>query len=431
MKSQFLLASMFKTVASPWLPRKQRRSHKGERGVALAIAAFGFVVFLMAAGMAIDISHFYLAGTELQNAADASALAAASALDSTSAGVTKAVDNALATVNKFEFSQSTVTFARSDVKFAKNYTDLNGTGGMSEATAKASPSTVRFVKVTVPPKDIGVFFAKFALNADNVAMTRTAVAGQSESGASGDVSPNQLCNVYRVTMIEGQSSGDGSLDRTSSSCGSSFKYTPGCTYNVHLTPPCDSQLSYYELTDVDNGKTYTDWDDRIADRMFDCFWSGKVVPILTHPQAKNIKNGLNTFFDTYGGGLTSSAFPPDTNVEENITYAQYKAATSGSADWTSPSHTGQAGRRVMVLPIMQKNSFVALDPNGDFANVTFSRFGAFFLVKKPVINTTNNTADLKLEYIGDRITVGSGAINPTYTLNSTTGTNLAVPVLYR
>src|SRR4029079_6768049 len=116
--------------------------------------------------------------------ADASALAAASALNSTGAGVTKAVDNALATVNKFEFSQSTVTFTRSDVKFAVNYNDLNGSGGLTEAQATASPTKVRFVKVTVPPKDIGVFFAKFALNVDNIAMTRSAVAGQSESGAA-------------------------------------------------------------------------------------------------------------------------------------------------------------------------------------------------------------------------------------------------------
>lgn len=424
-------ASFFKKVTSDRLPWKQRKQRSGERGVTLAIAAFSFVVFLLAAGMAIDVSHFYLAGTELQNAADAAALAGATALNSSGPGITKAVDNALATVNKFEFAQTTVTFARSDVKFGVNYSDLNGSGGLSEATATASPSTVRFVKVTVPPKDIGVYFAKFALNTNTVALTRTSVAGQSESGAAGDVTPNQLCNVYRVTLIEGLSSGDGDLDRTNSACGSSFKYTAGCTYNVHLTPPCDSQLSYYELTDVDNGKTYTDWDDRIADRMFDCFWSGKVLPVLTHPQAKNIKNGLNTFFDIYNGGLSASQFPPDTNVQQNITYAQYKAATSGSGNWTSPSNTGVAGRRIMILPVMQKDSFAPLDPNGDNANITFSRFGAFFLVKKPVINTTNNTADLKLEYVGDRIMVGSGAINPAYPVNNTTATNLAVPVLYR
>lgn len=425
-------ASFVEKVAGNWFPRKQRRHPKGERGVTLAIAAFSFVVFLLAAGMAIDVSHFYLAGTELQNAADAAALAGATALNSTGPGITKAVDNALATVNKFEFAQTTVTFARSDVKFGVNYGDLNGSGGMSEATATASPSTVRFVKVTVPPKDIGVYFAKFALNTDTVALTRTSVAGQSESGAAGDVTPNQICNDYRVTLIEGHSDLDGSLDRTSSSCGSSFQYTPGCTYNVHLTPPCASQLSYYELTDVDNGKTYTDWDDRIADRMFDCFYNGRVVPVLTHPQAANIKNGLNTFFGTYGGGLTSSQFPPDLNVRAGISYAQYKAATPGSANWTNPpSGTGVANRRVLILPIMYSDSFVQLDADGNFANITVSRFGAFFLVKKPVINTTNNTADVKLEYIGDRITVGSGAINPAYDVNNTTATNLAVPVLYR
>lgn len=410
------------------------RRGQRERGVTVAIAAFSFVTFLLAAGLAIDVSHFYLAGTELQNAADAAALAAASSLDSTSAGIKKATDNAVAAMNKFEFDKVSVTIARSNVLFAKNISQFDNNTAWTEATATASPSTVRFVKVTVPPNDVGVYFAKFALNVDTVALTRSSVAGQSESGDTGDITPNELCNVYRITLVEGSSSGDGSLDRTDTNCGSSWKYTQGCTYNVHLTPPCDAQLSYYEILQDDGGVTsYTDWDDRIAQRALQqCFWNGKVVSAYTHPVANNIKNGVNTSFNVYGGGLSSSMFPPDANIKQNITYAQYKTATPGSADFTAPSGvTGNPGERVLVLPIIKKNSFVVLDAAGEQANMTIDRFGAFFLVNKVTVNTKNNTADFKLEYIGDRVVTGDAKVNPARTTNSTVAKGVAVPVLYR
>ena len=120
MRKQFLPTSLVEKLKTGWLPRKRRGQRNGERGVALAMAALGFVVFLLAAGLAVDVSHFYLAGSELQNAVDAAALAGAGALDSTAAGVTKATDNAVAVMNRFEFSQVTVSFSRSDVKFANN-----------------------------------------------------------------------------------------------------------------------------------------------------------------------------------------------------------------------------------------------------------------------------------------------------------------------
>lgn len=406
---------------------------KRERGFTAAMAALSFVTFLLAAGLAIDVSHFYLAGSELQNAADAAALAGASALNSTTGGITKATDNAVAAMNKFEFDKVSVSIARTNVVFAKNISQFDNNTALTETQAAANPGGVRFVKVTVPPKDVGVFFAKFALNVDTVGLTRSAVAGQSESGATGDVTPNELCNVYRITLVEGSSSGDGSLDRTDPNCGSSWKYTPGCTYNVHLTPPCDAQLGYYEILESDGGVSYTDWDDRIAQRALQqCFWNSKVVAAYTHPVANNIKHGVNTAFNSYGGGLNKTTFPPDTNIAENITFEQYKTAVLGSIYFVPPiNSTGVPGERILVLPIIKKNSFVVLDSAGEKANMTIDRFGAFFLVNKVKVNTKNNAADFKLEYIGDRVVTGDAKVNPARTVNNTTATGVAVPVLYR
>lgn len=411
----------------------RRTKTRRERGVTLAIASIAFVSLLMAAGMAIDVSHFYLAGTELQNAADAAALAGASALNSTSAGITRAADNAVLSMNKFEFDQVTVTIGRDNVRFGVNLTDLNGSGGLTEAQATASPTSVRFVKVTLPPKSVGVYFAKFALNVDTVNLTRTAVAGQSEAGASGDVTPNEVCNVNRLVLIEGASSSDGSLDRIDTNCGSSFQYTTGCRYTVHMTPPCDSQLSYYEIIEPTYTNESTNWNLKIINKVADCFWDGKKVAAWPHPSNTNILNGMRTIFGTYANnsGLTSSAYPPDVNVKTNITYAQYKTATSGSSNFQAPSNgTGVPGRRILILPIMKRDEFT-FDGATDYAEMTVDRFGAFFMTHSPSGSSSNGLADLKLEYISDRVTVGSATFNPSRTQNSTVAKGIAIPVLYR
>jgi Flp pilus assembly protein TadG len=432
--------AIFRKSVFPWVasegrtgqPRVgRRRAARGQRGVALAVATLAFASLLMAAGMAIDISHFYLAGTELQNAADAAALAGAAALNSTSAGITQATDNAVTSMNKFEFDQVTVTIGRSNVRFGVNLADLNGSGGLTEAQATASPTTVRFVKVTLPPKSVNVYLAKVALNTDTVNLTRTAVAGQSEAGASGDVTPNEVCNVYRYVLVEGSSASDGSLDRITSNCGSSYQYTQGCDYNVHMTPPCDSALSYYQIINSTFTGESSDLNAQMADKLPDCFWKNKDVSLNPHPSNMNIVRALNTMFGTYSNGLTSSAYPPDANVKQNITYAQYKTATSGSSNFTAPTNgTGVPGRRILVLPIMKGSDFW-FDGNTDLQGTKTYRFGAFFLKAKPSGTSNNGLADLKLEYIGDRVTVGNANYNPSRALDSTTAKGLAMPVLYR
>src|SRR5688572_33184987 len=109
----------------------QRKNRKGERGSILAMSAFGMLAVLLAVGLGVDISHFYLVKTELQNAADASALAAASAINSNPSGVIEGTTRAVTAMNNAEFNNNKVVFLRSHVKWAVN---LNGPY-MSEADA--------------------------------------------------------------------------------------------------------------------------------------------------------------------------------------------------------------------------------------------------------------------------------------------------------
>src|SRR6201988_2546020 len=92
---------------------------KGERGSVLAMSAISMLALLLSAGLAVDISHFYTAKAELQNAADAAALAAASQLNSTSGGIKLAVVEATKSLNKYDIKNN-VSISPSEVTFSKN-----------------------------------------------------------------------------------------------------------------------------------------------------------------------------------------------------------------------------------------------------------------------------------------------------------------------
>src|SRR6185295_13688823 len=136
------------------------RNRRGERGSILAVSALGMLTTLMAVGLGVDVSRFYLAKTEMQNAADAAALAAASALNSNPAGITAAATRATQElVNKYDFNKTNVPLSRGNVTFAVN---LDGPY-MSEGAAHSSPTNIRFVKVNIPEAPIGVSFAAMVL----------------------------------------------------------------------------------------------------------------------------------------------------------------------------------------------------------------------------------------------------------------------------
>src|ERR1051325_4579746 len=95
-------------------------TRKRERGSVLATSAIGMLSILLAVGLGVDISRFYLAKTELQNAADAAALAAGAALNNATLGNKKAADRAVATMNSYVFNKTNVSFPRANVLFAVN-----------------------------------------------------------------------------------------------------------------------------------------------------------------------------------------------------------------------------------------------------------------------------------------------------------------------
>ncbi|HEX8458578.1 MAG TPA: pilus assembly protein TadG-related protein [Pyrinomonadaceae bacterium] len=373
---------------------------RGERGSVLAISTVGMLAFLLAAGLCIDISHFYLVRGELQNAADAAALAGASALNSDDGGIERAADYAVEALNKYEFNQKGVTIPRANVLFAKN---LNGPY-VSEATAKTQAKDIRFVQVVVPPASVSTTFAAPVLGAARN------VSAEATAGMS--VPLNTFCDYIPVTVIDNEPT----------------YFIPGQTYTIRREPGGAITPGNYQILAVDGPGAS---DDRIGlgIGVRNCIGAGEYVQTKPGVSAGAVRQGINTRFGEYGGGLDPVDFPPDENVQENINYQQYLDAQQAmDADKTPAANTFQAptrgvparGRRVVLIPIILKSQF---DNGRD--SVQIDRFAAFFLQTKI---DGGNGGEVKVEFIEMRTVIGRGGYDPS---GGTPSPELSIPVLYR
>src|ERR1051325_5766569 len=172
--------------------KQQSKRIQDQKGSVLVLSTIAMLAVLLAVGLGIDISHFYLAKTELQNAADASALAAASAINSKPSGILEGSRRAVQAMNKYEFNKDAVQFSIDDVLWAANI------DGPYITTAAASADdtiagTIGFVKVTSKDSPVGISFASSVLG-NNKNMSATATAGLS-------VPLNSFCGFIPLSVL--------------------------------------------------------------------------------------------------------------------------------------------------------------------------------------------------------------------------------------
>lgn len=416
-----------------------------ERGITIVISTMGMTLFLLMAGLAIDISHLYLAGAELQNAADASAIAAASLLNGTADGVSAAVDAAIAVQNRFEFGTRIAPITRADVTFAVNFGDF-GSGGFSEASARGIPGKIRFVNVAIKNIAIEVPFMGLALN-DSV--SSSASAGSTHSGsvhrgansggtATGTSTDNPAATVSLTReSIAGLSAGLSVLCDTivplsvvqddvthapldvDAACQNKWAFTPGCKYIVRRGSNGNNtggvSAGNYLILALAASRGGSDARAGVAGSAAGCFRPGDIVGTETGIKSGPIQQGMNTRFGDYASGLNATVFMPDTNVKESITFAQYQ---SGLAAYRlAPNVAGRLGRRIIVIPIINLREY----DNGR-GTVKIYKFAAFFLQ-----NRVNGNGDIWAEYITTNVQVNDGFISG----GDDGKTQFSIPVLYR
>jgi Flp pilus assembly protein TadG len=370
--------------------RRSNSENKRERGSVLAMSALGMLTFLLATGMAVDLGHFYLVKSELQNAADAAALAGVSALNSGPAGITRARQRATAAMNSYEFNQKGLAITAADVTFAVNL----GGPYMDEASA-ASPATaqkIRFVRVKTPETPVQVFFAAPVLGGKKN-LTAEATAGMSMPISS-------VCDFLPVSVID---------------YGTPIK--PGETYTFRSAPGSSVTPGNYQILAV-AGQGGQDVRIGLASGVDACAEPGEEYAVDTKPGVTSgpVRVGVNTRFDEYGPQVDPVTQPPDTNVMEGITYDQYVAGMPSQ----SPTHTGVPGRRIVIIPIVKEGEY-----DSGRGVVKFNRFGLFFLRNKV---GNGSGGDLVAEFIDMTTVVGRGKVG-----TGTAAANgfITKPVLYK
>ena len=170
---------------------------KNERGNVLAYTVMSALFLFLAVGLGVDLSHLYLVKTELQNTADAAALAGATALDlPDDTKIPESADRAIVVLNENKYNFNNKSFVSGDPDLATLRTELRqylryavnlsqfdpgGDGGRTYEEAEAAPTDIRFIRVVTPNSPVNTFFAVPILGFQTT-LTARAVAGYSVPG---------------------------------------------------------------------------------------------------------------------------------------------------------------------------------------------------------------------------------------------------------
>jgi Flp pilus assembly protein TadG len=181
------------------------------RGAVAPTVALSLFALIAVGGLAFDYARLEGMDTELQNAADQAALAAASQLDRSAGACSRASAAAVAFVaNQTHFSNDgnsdglAVTVpseptcdATGNIRFYSSYTDA------STNTAATSDATAKFVSVTVNSRQAVYALTPVVAAFNSGAVTATAVAGLGSSICK--VPPLMICNPTPGTAFNANS----------------------------------------------------------------------------------------------------------------------------------------------------------------------------------------------------------------------------------
>ena len=391
---------------------------------------------VLAMGLCIDVSRVYMVRTELQNAADAAALAAARELDSGTGGIQDAVTRATNIVNDYGFNRAAVTIAPASVKFAVN---LDGPYWPQGPDTDANAANIKFVQVTTQSAVTTMLFAIQALG-NNHTESRTATAGMSAP-------INTICDFFpiAVALDPAYNPADGDDPSCTSNCYPGPNTPMLLTFNQGTGSEAILSNKDYVILEVPdiNGRGAPETEALAGGLTNRCQTLNTTVPFHMTPSAnpnngpKQIAKGVDTRFDNCvtgspcdingaGPALDPADYPPDTNIQGTITFQQYDNRTAVTAP---PNHPpGQDQRRILIVPIVWPGTY---DP----PNAIVKKWAAFFLKDKPIVNSPctkndtngqNSCAQFSVEWIDEKLVLGRGGVDPAGGC-----TNFSVAVLYK
>ena len=406
---------------------------KRQRGVVAIIMSIGLLALLAMVGLALDSGHAFLNKSRLQNAVDASALAAAKVFNELDS-------EPLATAaarNTFDLN------AASQPELSRVMSGADLTVQFSNTLQPWAPGTTPAYYVRVVADDFTMWTSFTSL----VGITETRMAASAVAGWSpplGMTLGNEICNLVPMMVCADMGAGqanDWGYDEENVSL---LKIASN-----HQGPIGPGNFQLFEL----GGAGANIVRQNLAGSYNTCIDPGNTITTKPGNNTGPTAQGLNTRFGDYqGGGMNQSDFPPDLVTTETtrtldvdnagqvimkgggpaqvvnssnfqqlgFTYDDYVNRTeNGPHDHPAP--TGRPQRRVLAVPFVDCTTTV----NGQ-GTIPVVGFGCFYLLQKVVQKGNENF--VYAEYIGN--CAAGGTPGPAPDPDPTTGPGLYTIVLH-
>jgi Putative Flp pilus-assembly TadE/G-like len=331
-------------------PARTYRSEKpsiwqDERGAIAALAALALAALMGIAALSIDLGRAFVLESELQQAADAAAIACASQLDGQPGEQVRARDAARTLItNQQTFGAGGATVAIEDAnitfpvvaKFI--FTDLHGGEGYS---------TGNHCRVEIAPRQLNFFFAGIVGAPTGVSATAVAVAAMRVARCQ--ISPLMVCNNPAIS-----SGGTANLATNADAYrgrGMTLKYFD----NGVLPAPGD----YGFVATANEGIAWSATAIRGAlgriNPNLECL--GEKVSIRAS-HANAVRDGLNMRFDIYPTAALRDdpTYAPAENVVKGLRRSDAQCHYDGAGGWDKPATpyagpgSSPAGPAIMGFP---------------------------------------------------------------------------------
>lgn len=295
---------------------------RAQRGAVAIIVGFSLAVLIFMVALVVDLGFLYTRKTELQNAADAAALAGARELNGTASGIASAVARAveLAAANRVNFGGTVVSITADHVQFGST---PDGTW-VSMADAQTAPGDKRFIKVDTGDITHPTWFMRVVIGGLG-GIEETATFGRAVAGPDlVDVAPIAACALDLSDCPPGGSG----------YCG----YRKGQSYKLsEINPIAPGTLFWINPVTTDTAECAGSGSATVT-LPFLCL--GKVAAsvagapqILTNTGVSTPQlHALDSRFDDYDpqAKCDPGTAPPDSNIKE------YRYSSPQVANWMSP-----------------------------------------------------------------------------------------------
>ncbi len=374
-----------KATSSFVMPRQRQRG-----AVAIVLGLSIFALFGLMA-LAVDLGRTYVVRTELQNAADAAALAGAKELNQTTAGVTNAVARAIsmAAQNSANFG-TPVAITIANIS-AGTCPDDACMVLASTITTNALAAGRTFLRVNIPSGALTTFFAVVPTTVDSTGTVATNTFGRAVAGHFlTQISPMGVCAINLIAGGIRTSAAGNELTE--------FGFRRGIAYNIPAMNPLGSAAVPLWINPLNAPPATCNPSSSSAANMKPFLCTGTSTIITTVPGSVYVNTGgsygpmekaINSRFDDFTGGnaCDPTSAPPDVNIKA---YSVPTAAGAGPAgnprDWTNPGAN--------IYPSQQT---ISLDPvtNKPLSTPSTAQYGALWSHSRAVraVGTSPNATD--------------------------------------